>query len=239
MEFERTKNSTRTFAFGVLSKLIAIAGPFATRTIIIYKFGTEYLGLSSLFTSVLSILNISELGIGSAITFCLYQPVAEDDRDAVRALLELLRRLYKIIGGTILGVGLLMLPFLKYMIKGNYPPDTNIYILYAIYLLNASVSYLGFAYKGVLFNVYQRGDITHKIESVAEILKYVLQIGILLLFSNYYWFAAMLPLSTILITVATQFYSKKYYPDLLPAGEVLPQRFRKQEGYLSQPARRW
>lgn len=80
LEFNRTQNSTRTFIFGVLCKIISIIGPFLTRTIIIYKLGTDYLGLSSLFTSVLSILNISELGIGTAITFCLYKPVAEDDK---------------------------------------------------------------------------------------------------------------------------------------------------------------
>ena len=220
MEFNRTKNSTRTFVFGIFSKIVAIAGPFITRTIIIYKLGTEYLGLSSLFTSVLSILNISELGIGSAITFCLYRPVAENDRDTVRALLSLLRRLYKIIGGLVLGLGLALIPFLPNLIHGDYPQETNIYVLYLIYLLNACVSYLGFAYKGVLFNVYQRGDITHKIAAVAEIIKYALQVGVLLLFGNYYWFAAMLPVSTIFITIATQIKSKIHFPDLEPIGEV-------------------
>lgn len=220
MKFNRTKNSTRTFIFGIISRIVAIAGPFTTRTIIIYKLGTEYLGLSSLFTSVLSILSISELGIGSAITFCLYKPVADDNRSEIRALLSLLRNLYKIIGAIILGVGLVLIPFLPKLIHGDVPADTNIYILYLIYLLNSCVSYLGFAYKGVLFDVYQRGDITHKIQTVANIIQYALQIVVLLLFANYYWFAAMLPVSTIIVTLATQAFSKKYFPDLYPEGEV-------------------
>lgn len=220
MNFNRTKNSTRTFIFGILSRLVAILGPFTTRTIIIYKLGTDYVGLSSLFTSVLSILSISELGIGSAITFCLYKPVAEDNRDEVRALLSLLRNLYKIIGAIILGVGLVLIPFLPVLIHGDVPADTNIYILYLIYLLNSCVSYLGFAYKGVLFDVYQRGDVVHKIQTVANIIQYTLQILVLLIFANYYWFAAMLPVSTIIVTLATQAFSKKYFPDLYPKGEV-------------------
>lgn len=220
MEFNRTKNSTRTFIFGVFSRVISILGPFVTRTIIIHKLGNEYLGLSSLFTSVLSILNISELGIGSAITFCLYKPVAEDDRESVKALLALLKKLYRFIGGSILLIGLALMPFLPKLIKGETPPDVNIYILYAMYLFNAAASYLGFAYKGVLFNVYQRGDVTHKIEATVEIIKYFLQVIVLLLFSNYYWFAAVLPLSTALITVANEIVSKKMFPDLVPKGNV-------------------
>ncbi|WP_368887073.1 hypothetical protein [Limosilactobacillus fermentum] len=173
-----------------------------------------------MFTSVLSILSISELGIGSAITFCLYKPVADDNRSEIRALLSLLRNLYKIIGAIILGVGLVLIPFLPKLIHGNVPADTNIYILYLIYLLNSCVSYLGFAYKGVLFDVYQRGDITHKIQTVANIIQYALQIVVLLLFANYYWFAAMLPVSTVIVTLATRVFSKKCFPDLYPEGEV-------------------
>ena len=221
MKFNRTQNSTRAFLFGVLYKLITILGPFVTRTIIIYQLGSKYLGLSSLFTSVLSILSISELGIGSAVTFCLYKPVADDDKDTIRALLSLLKIFYRRIGYTIIGIGLLLMPILHKITSGDCPPDINMYILYLIYLLNAASSYLGFAYKGVLLNVYQRGDVLNKIESIAEVLKYIFQIGILLIFKDYYLFAAMLLLSTVIVTVFTQIASKSLYPDLFPKGEIL------------------
>lgn len=220
MEFNKTKNSTRTFIFGVIYKIITLIGPFITRTIIIYKLGADYVGLSSIFTSVLSILSISELGIGSAIAFCLYGPVASNDKDTICALLALLRKLYKVIGFIILSIGILLLPFLPHLISGKYPDGINIYYLYLIYLLNSCVSYLGFAYKGVLFNVYQRGDITHKIEAFAEIIKYVMQIIILMTTRSYYLFAIMLPVSTIIITLFTQYRSKRYFPDLKPSGIV-------------------
>ena len=220
MRFDRTKNSTRTFAFGIIYKLLTILGPFVTRTIIIYKLGNEYLGLSSLFTSVLSILNISELGIGSAIAFCLYKPVAEDDRDTVRALLSLLRRLYKLIGGVILVLGVVLLPLLPHFITGYIPEDINIYLLYILYLVNAASSYIGFAYKGTLFTVYQRGDVVHKIQTVAEILKYTLQVIVLLAFGNYYIYTTILLFCTVFITIGTQVASKNYFPDLEPDGEV-------------------
>ncbi|PWM80330.1 MAG: hypothetical protein DBY41_05870 [Clostridium sp.] len=220
MKFNRTKNTTRTFIFGILYKSLTILGPFVTRTIIIYKLGNEYLGLSSLFTSVLSILNISELGIGSAIAFCLYKPVAEDDQDTIRALLSLLRKLYKYIGVIIMILGILLLPFLPYFISGTIPPDINIYLLYLLYLFNASASYFGFAYKGTLFTVYQRGDVIHKIQFIVDIVRYGVQMIVLILFSNYYYYTLMLLISTIITTIATQVVSKKYFPHLYPQGEV-------------------
>lgn len=220
MQFNRTKNATKTFTFGVISKIITIIFPFITRTIIIYKLGAEYVGLTGLFTSVLQILNVSELGISSAISFCLYEPIAKDDKNSINALMALMRKLYKIIGVSMLVVGLLLLPFLDRFISGTYPETMNIYILYIIYLVNSSVSYLGFAYKGVLFEAYQQGDINHKIISITEVFKYVGQIVILLCFANYYWFAAMLPICSILVTVITECISRKKHPDIIPKGNV-------------------
>lgn len=220
MNFERTKNSTRTLFFGIINRIIVIVLPFITRTIIIYKLGTEYAGLNSLFTSILSVLNISELGIGTAIVFCLYEPVAKDDKVEIRALLALLRRLYWYIGSAILILGLIVMPFLKFFIKTDYPQDVNIYILFLIYLLNASISYLTNAYKGILFNVYQRGDIIHNISSITEIFKYIAQIIVLLLFENYYIYILMLLIATCLVNILNGFISKKKYPDLYPEGTV-------------------
>lgn len=236
MKFNRTANTTRTFFFGVLSKMITILFPFITRTIIIYKLGAEYVGLTSLFNSVLQILNVSELGISSAISFCLYKPIAEEDNDTINALMALMRKLYKIIGGVILGTGIMIIPFLGNFISGTYPETMNIYILYIIYLLNAVVSYFGFAYKGVLFEAYQQGDVNHKILSIVEVFKYLAQIVILLRFANYYWFAAVLPLSSILVTVITEIVSKKRYPDIIPKGTVskdLKNVIRKKVMFLS------
>lgn len=220
MQFNRTRNTTKTFIFGIINKAITIFFPFITRTIIIYKLGAEYVGLTSLFTSVLQILNVSELGVSSAISFCLYKPIAENDTDTINALMGLMRKLYKFIGCFILCGGLLILPFLDRFITGAYPEEMNIYLLYVIYLLNSAVSYLGFAYKGILFEAYQEGDVNHNILSVVEIGKYLVQIVILLVFADYYIYAAMLPVSTIIVTVTTELVSRKKHPEVVPGGAV-------------------
>lgn len=101
-----------------------------------------------------------------------------------------------------------------------YPEDINIHLLFLMYLVNAAVSYLGFAYKGALFEAYQEGSIVHQITAVVEIIKYILQITILIILRNYYWFALMLPLSTICITIVTEKRSRQVHPDLVPRGHV-------------------
>ncbi len=182
--------------------------------------------MTSLFTSVLTILNISELGINSAIAFCLYQPVAEHDVSAINALMALMKKLYRAIGLFILVVGLCLIPFLDKLITGSHPADINIYWLYLIYLVNSVVSYLGFAYKQTLFEVNQRGDVNHKISAVAEVCKYVLQIIVLLVFENYYYYALLLPIASFAITVITQAVSRKTYPEIIPQGTV-PDKTKK------------
>ena len=236
MKFERTKNSSRIFLFGIINKIFVTLLPFATRTIIIYKLGRDYLGLTTLFTSVLSMLNMSELGIGSAIAFCMYKPVAEDDKRTICALMNLMRKLYKLIGFSILGMGLFLLPFIKNFINGNYPTNINIYLLYLIYLSNSSVSYLLFAYKNTLLEVYQRGDVIQKVSIIVEICKYGMQIVILLFFDNFYLFAAVLPIAQIVMNCLVNIKAKKMYPDIIPTGTIPKETaiiIRKKVGYLA------
>ena len=79
MKMEKTKNASRNIVFGVSLKVYQILLPFIMRTVMMYTIGVEYLGLNSLFTSVLQVLNLAELGVGSAMVFSMYKPIAEDD----------------------------------------------------------------------------------------------------------------------------------------------------------------
>ena len=88
MKIERTKNAVRNIIWGFIEKVIAILLPFATRTVLIKVLGAEYLGLNSLFTSILQVLSISELGVSSAIVFSMYKPIAEDDNNLICAFLK-------------------------------------------------------------------------------------------------------------------------------------------------------
>lgn len=101
----------------------------------------QYLGLNSLFTSILMVLSLSELGVGSALVYSMYKPMAENDEERICALLKVYKKFYRVIGVIISVVGLILLPFLRFLISGTYPKDINIYILYLIYLVNTALSY--------------------------------------------------------------------------------------------------
>ena len=85
MQINKTKNAARNLAFGSIQKVVNIIMPFITRTAMLYFLGAEYLGLNSLFTSVLQVLNLAELGVGSAMIFSMYKPIAEDDNETICA----------------------------------------------------------------------------------------------------------------------------------------------------------
>ena len=126
MKLQRRKNAFRNIGFGFLNKMVTLLFPFLMRTILIKTLGTEYLGLSSLFTSILQVLSLSELGIGSAMVFELYEPIAKNDTEKICKLQNLYRVIYRIIGIVILLIGTILLPFLNNFIQGGYPEDINI-----------------------------------------------------------------------------------------------------------------
>ena len=135
MKIERTKNATNNIIYGTILKLYQILVPFLIRTIMIYFLGVEYLGLNSLFTSILQVLNLAELGVGNAMVFSMYKPIADDNKIKICALMNLYKLYYRIIGLIVLVLGLIVCPFIPYLIKSDIPPDINIYIVYLLNLL--------------------------------------------------------------------------------------------------------
>lgn len=220
MKIERTKNTVRNIIFGVLNKIVGIILPFASRTAIIYVLGTKYLGLSSLFSSILSFLSLAEMGAGNALVFSMYKPVASGDKVQIRALVNLYKRFFRMIGVVIFVLGISLMPFLRRLIKGDVPSDVNIYVLYFIYLLNACLNYWLFAYKSSILAAHQRGDVGSKINMVITPLSYVVMLSCLFLFRNYYAYIIWIPVFTIVTNIIRCIYVDRHYPDLKPEGEV-------------------
>lgn len=220
MRFARTKNTLRNIAFGSINRIVNIILPFISRTVILYVMGTQYLGLSSLFSSILSFLSLAELGIGGAMVYSMYKPIAENDFVMIRALLNLYRRLYRIIGVVILAMGLLLMPFLKVLVPEKLPDDINLYLLYAIYLFNAVLSYWLFAYKNALLQAYQRDDINSKIASVITPVSYVIMLACLALTKNYYAYVLWLPVFTIVTNLCRSTLVNRSFPNMGPEGEI-------------------
>lgn len=220
MKIERTKNATRNILFGSILKIYQIAIPFLMRTAMIYFLGIEYLGLNSLFTSILQVLNLAELGVGSAMIFSMYKPIVEDDDVTICALMNLYRTYYRIIGLVILIAGLFLVPFLPSLIKSDVPPDIDINVLYLINLFATVLTYWLFAYKNCILQAHQRNDVGNKIIIVVDTIKYILQIAVLMIFHNYYYFVIAILFTQIIANIATAYYSDKLYPQYKPFGNI-------------------
>ena len=220
MKIERTRNATRNIIFSGLSQLINILVPFAMRSIILHFLGVDYLGLNGLFHSILSILNLAELGVGSAMVFSMYKPIVEDDKDTICALMRLYRTVYRIIGLFVLTAGLCLTHFLPDLIKGSVPADINLYILYFMNLGSTVLSYWMFAYKNCLLAAHQRTDISSKIVMCVNIISYALKISALAFFRNYYAFLSVQIISQATVNIIVAAKVNKMYPEYLPGGNL-------------------
>ncbi len=220
MKLNRKRNSIRNVAYGTLYKCIGILGPFIVRTVMIYVMGTEYVGLNSLFTSLLSFLSLAELGVSSALVFSMYKPIAEDDTASINALYALYRRLYKIIGLIILFMGIAITPILHLLINKDLPSDVNLYLLYYIYLINTVLSYFLFGYKQSLLTAFQRSDIISKRGLIVQTCMFLLQIIALILTHNYYFYIIWLPCATIANNLFNKVVVDKMFPQYKCEGKV-------------------
>ncbi len=204
---------------GLINNVLSILLPFTTRTLIIWRLGIEYVGLGGLFTSILQVLSLTELGFGSAISYLLYKPLAEHDVPKVNSLLTFFRKIYRLVGIAILVIAACLVPFLDKLVKKGVPTGISLYVLFGIYVFNTAISYFLFAYKRILLSANQRYDLEVNVNSVALLGQYVIQIIVLLLFRNYYLYIIVLPMMTIFGNLLAAYTVKKNYPEYHPEGE--------------------
>lgn len=220
MNFERSKNTKRNMISGLGNKFVTVFLPFFVKSLMIQKLGVGYLGLDSLFSSILQVLNLAELGFGEALVFSMYKPVAENDKDTICALLRAYKIIYKIVGIIILIIGMAILPFIPKFIKGSYPNGINIYILYLIYLINTVISYWMFAYKVSILNAFQRADVINNVRTLVKITLSAAQIMVLYFTGNYYCYIILLPLFTIINNVMNAYMANKMFGDYVCEGTL-------------------
>lgn len=204
----------------MIYSIVSILCPFLARTVLIYILGIQYVGLGSLFTALLGVLNMTEAGMGSALVYQMYKPVAEGDIKKVNALYNFYKKGYRIIGLVVLIFGLLMIPFLPIFIKSDLPADINLYVLYGVYLFDTVSSYFLFAYKNSLLVAHQRNDINNNLATITSVIRYVLEILLLLYFKNYYIYAIVGPFMTVITNLVRSHYVDKFYPQYICEGKM-------------------
>lgn len=210
----RTANSMRNIAFSIIAYGVQIILSFIVQRYFIYYFNEEYLGLNSLFTNILSILSLAELGFGTAILFSMYKPMADGDDEKVRQLLALYKKFYFIVAIVVTVLGLLVIPFMGYFAKKAPNVDVNLYVIYLIYLANSIVSYFC-AHRRALFYSSQRNDLESKINIITNIVLYVAQFVVIVTLRNYYIYLLLKLISTAINSLLVIFVTNKHYKKYL------------------------
>lgn len=170
----RIGNSIRNASFAWINQIIHIIAQFIARTAIIKTLSIEYVGLNGLFSNILMVLSLAELGVGTAITFSLYEPIAKDDKKKILAIMQFYRKVYCMIGIIIFLIGLSVTPFLSYFIK-DIPDIENIGLIYILFVINTGISYF-FSYKASYLNATQNNYVVYINHSFFEILMVLLQV---------------------------------------------------------------
>lgn len=216
----RAENVKRNFIWGTAFVAITSIMPFVIRTLLIRCWGLEYVGLNSLFSSILNVLNLSELGLGEALVFNMYKPMAEKEVTQVNALLNVYRKIYTFLGVIILLIGLGLIPFLPKLVSEPYPETMNIVIVYLAYIINTVSGYLIFSYCDAVFQTNQSKYLTYKYNCINYLVMYSAQIAIICLTKWYYCYVYILPIATIAAHLINYRIMKSTYPEYRPLGKI-------------------
>lgn len=206
----RTKSSVKNVGIGSALQIFALLLSFITRSIFLKLLGIEYLSVDGLFANILTILNFTELGIGSAIMYSLYKPIAENDYEKIGALMNLFRQAYRYIACTIFVLGLCVIPFLTSIIKDVPQVQESLSFLYILFLLNTVCTYI-YGYKKSLLIADQKNYVVLIIYQIVHTCQIVLQIAILFIAHNYILYLLVLICCTLVNNIiCTKYVNRKY-----------------------------
>ena len=206
----RTRLSLTNAAANIITQFVVLVIGFATRKIFIVSFGENYLGISGLYSNILSVLSLAELGVGNAILYCMYKPVAENDHKHINALINYYKKLYRIIGIIVAGVGLLIVPLLGYLVKIEADVG-NITLYYLLYLANVVASYF-LVYKTSILVADQKNYIIKICTVCVQIVQFAVLSVVALVFKNYTLYLALQIVFLIATNVICSLIASKKYP---------------------------
>ena len=224
MKSSRTKNVAKNVVFSTVFQMIAYVMGFVARTFFIKLLGEEYLGLNGVFTNVLTILSFAELGIGTAITYSMYKPLAENNEKKLKQLINYYKKIYFLIGTSILVLGIIFIPFLRFIITDAPNIKENLTIIYLIFVLNSAISYF-YAYRTSIISADQKNYLVIVYNKVFHIIRLIVQILVLFYYKNYYVYLLIETVSLFLANYLLARKSKKLYPNLVDIkNEQLPEK---------------
>lgn len=216
----RVKNSVRNISFSLGAQLITTILSFALRTILIESVGIESVALKSLFHEIVSVLALSELGIGSAISYNMIKPLSDGNHVKVRQLMNFYKKAYRIIAFSLFSLGIVICVFVEYFIKGVEFELWYLRLTFMLYVSQSAVSYL-LSYKATLLHCDQKGYIATKITTIVKAVGTVAIIFVLWITKNFVAYILSEIVLTLSINIAVSVKVDKMYP-YLKGSEKLP-----------------
>ena len=216
MRVEKTiKNLVYSYVFKVISLLLN----FVVRIVFVKFLAVEYLGASGLFSNILTVLSFAELGIGSAITFCLYKPLEENNQDKLKTLINLFKKCYLIIAMVVAFTGLCCIPFLD--VLTNHSELPNLKLIYILYLSDTVISYFG-ADKQSLLIADQKRYLVTKNTTIIQLTKSIIQVIFIILTKNFLVYLLIQVICQLLTVLYLKYTANKEYPFLKTKEKITP-----------------
>lgn len=206
----RFVNALRNSSFAFVGQIVTILMGLAVRWLFIHRLGQEYLGVNSVMESMLTILSMTELGIGTSVAFALYKPISDRDERRIGSLMAFYRTVYYILGIATAVIGPMLIPFMKFFTREAVNvPDLN--LIYILFLMNTALSYF-FAYKRTLLSAYQQNYINSVSEDAFAVVKYILQAVMIVGFGSYIGYLAVNMACTCGANIVISAVCEKRYP---------------------------
>lgn len=209
----RTEKSIRNIIFSVAFQLVTVLSNFAVKTAFIHFLGIQYTGMSALFTDILSVLSMAELGFGAAISYALYAPLHRKDETQIAKLMEFYKKIYRVVAFTVLGAGILCMPFLGYLVNDAPDIKENLTVVFAFFVFQSAVSYL-LIYRATLLEANQQKSIISIIGIISCVVGTLIEVSVIIIFKNYLLYLVISVIVIILKNIAISLVAQKQFPFL-------------------------
>lgn len=215
----RLGKSRRNIIAGLVQHALNLFLVWLGRFIFVRVLSADYLGINGLFSNVINVLAIADLGIPTAMAYSLYKPIAEGNTKKIASIVAFFRKIYLCISFAVLVTGLVLIPFLSYIVNLE-DPVPNLTLYYVLILLNTVFSYL-FIYRTTLMTADQKDYILQNYIVIFRIVTFVAQITVLLIFRNYLFYLSAGVIVLLISNLVQNRVTLRHYPYLKEPAENL------------------
>lgn len=225
----RATNIFLSSSVGTVCDILRVAFGFVYRTVFLHFLSEDYLGLDGLFSNILAILSLAELGIGTSITYRFYEPINNNDVQEVGRLMNFFKKVYNAIACFILVAGIAVMPFLPRLMnsRSEIPDGVNLYVIYLLFLINTLSSYL-FSYRLTILNADQRTYLFNIISTIMSLVMYIAQIMVLAFTRNYTLTIAAGILCTLIVNIVSSRLVTHMYEPVFRVREIIDKKEQHQ-----------